>query len=150
MSSRTARFFHGGVPGLEVGDVLAGGHSRQVVDGCAICASRNAGRPTLYDPATLHPDRLYVTTDREYARHYAGTYGAGDLYDVVPLGDVLPSEEDRFPTWSVSRARVRLVVARRVHLTWEQRAVLRRRWEAADRAADTAALLALLEGMGGR
>lgn len=132
---RTSRYFHGGVPGLNAGDVLTGGHSRQVVDGCPICAGRNAGKPTLLDPPTLHPDRLYVTSDREYARHYASTYGRGDLYDVIPLDEVLDSTEDRFPTWSTTRARVRLVVARRVLLTWEQRADLRVRWDAADRLA---------------
>lgn len=71
-----ARLYHGGIPGLRPGDLIET-HPPAVVDGCPICEARAAGRDYevpglgIVDPATQHPDRVYVTTDREYARHYA-------------------------------------------------------------------------------
>lgn len=107
-----------------------------------MCQARGAGLTAVIagvgpvDPPTQRPDRVYVTTDRDYARFYASLYGRGDLYVVEPVGEAEPSEEDRFPSWTVPAARVRAVYDRCVQLTPGQRRSLLRRWTAADLAAE--------------
>jgi hypothetical protein len=135
-------FFHGGFPDLRPGDLITP-HAPNVVDGCAICAAKAAGRQPVIeglgvvDPLTERPDRVYITTDRDYARFYASKYPRGDLYTVEPVGEPEPSTEDHFPTWSVPAARVRGIYDRYVQLTPGQRRSLLRRWTAADLAALT-------------
>lgn len=126
-----ARLFHGGVPGLRLGDRLTGGHERRMHDGCAWCVARANGTAE-HDPASHHPDRVYVSTDREYARFYASLYGYGDLYRVEPIGELVPSDEDGFPSWTAESVRVVGVVARAVRLTDGERRRLLRRWTALD------------------
>ena len=125
------RLWHGGVPGLRAGDLLTGGHHRATLPGCAVCAARAAGTSPI-DAPSRHGDQVYVTTDREYARHYASLYGYGDLYRVEPVGDLTPSVEDSIPTWVTPSARVLAVYDRAVRLTWSQRRALSRTWRAAD------------------
>ena len=131
------RYFNGGIPGLKPGDLITP-HPPNVVDGCAICAAKAAGQQPfveglgIVDPLTGRPDRVYITSDREYARFYASKHPRGDLYVVEPEGDVEPSTEDHFPTWSVPAARVRSVYDRYVLLTPKQRRQLLRRWTQAD------------------
>lgn len=132
------RLWHGGVPGLGVGDLIVPGHQRKPVAGCAFCEARAAqaagGATPALDPLALHGDRVYLSTDREYARHYASLYGYGDLYRVEPLGDVQRSTEDSFETYLAASARVLAVYARAVLLTASQRRALDRAWAAADAA----------------
>lgn len=131
------RYFHGGIPGLKPGDLITP-HPPNVVDGCDICAAKAAGRQPVVeglgvvDPLTERTDRVYVTTDREYARFYASKYPRGDLYVVEPVGELEPSTEDHFPSWTVSAVRVRTVYDRYVRLTDKQRRSLLRRWTATD------------------
>ncbi|MFB7323441.1 hypothetical protein [Streptomyces sp. NPDC056190] len=135
----TLRYFHGGVPGLKPGDLITP-HAPNVIDGCAVCEARPAGRTATtaggqpIDPPTGRPDRVYITTDRDYARWYASRYWLGDLYTVEPVGDVEPSTEDPFPTWCAAAARVTSVYTRAVRLNPHQRRTLLRRWGRADRA----------------
>jgi hypothetical protein len=135
------RLFHGGVPGLRPGDLIEPGPPH-VVDGCPICAARAQGlsytTPGLgvIDPPTGRPDRVYATSDREYARWYASKYPRGDLYVIELLGDVDVSTEDRFPTWCAPAARVRSIYDRYVLLTPAQRRRMSNRWTLADAAAD--------------
>jgi len=125
------RLYHGGVPGLRIGDHIRPGHSRDDRHpGCAICEARAAGAPTPIDPASVRQDRVYVTEDREYARYHASLYGRGDLYQVATVGDVERSGEDEFPSYVCERAEVVAVYARAVILTWQQRRSLYRRWSA--------------------
>lgn len=130
--------WHGGVPGLSVGDVLAGGNTRRTHDGCPFCEARSQGAAVAgpggvaIDGPSARPDRLYVTEDREYARFYASLYGRGDLYRVDPVGDLLPSPEDHFPTFTVESARVASIYSRAVLLTRSQRRALNIRWQQAD------------------
>ncbi|MDX3239760.1 hypothetical protein PV392_29560 [Streptomyces sp. ME03-5709C] len=134
------RYFHGGTPGLRPGDLVTP-HPPNIVDGCPICAAKAEGRQPLVpglgvvDPLTERPDRVYLTTDRDYGRFYASKFPRGDLYVVEPVGPVEPSTEDRFPTWVCEAARVRTVYDRYVQLTVRQRRALLRRWTAADLAA---------------
>lgn len=128
-----SRLWHGGKPGLTPGQVLLPGHSRRIHEGCAFCAAREAGGTVagIDPPSAKHA--VYVTSDKEYARHYASLYGYGDLYTVEPVGERAVSDEDHFPTWACDSARVVAVYQRAVRLTWSQRRALYRRWEVADR-----------------
>ncbi|MDX2645064.1 hypothetical protein PV341_16125 [Streptomyces sp. PA03-1a] len=138
-----ARYFHGGIPGLRPGDLLTP-HEPNFVDGCPICTAKAAGQQPhvpglgIVDPLTERPDRVYLTSDREYARWYASLFPRGDLYVVEPVGDVEPSTEDLFPSWAVEAARVRTVYDRYVQLTRQQRRALNRRWTALDFARQAA------------
>jgi len=129
-----ARYWHGGAAGLKPGNLIKPGHTR-TVDGCAICEARANGQTATIDghavdPATGRPDRVYITTDREYARFYASMALYGDLYRVEPVGDVEPSTEDPFDTWTAASARVLAVYDRAVRLTNGQRQRLMTRWPA--------------------
>lgn len=137
------RLFHGGIPDLRPGDLITP-HPPRVVDGCPICVARANGQTAVVDgmpvdPATARPDRVYVTSDREYGRFYASRWYRGDLYVVEPVGELEPSSEDRFPSWTCEAARVRTVYQRCVLLTPKQRRALLKRWTAADLAAERAA-----------
>lgn len=134
------RLWHGGAPGLKVGDVLVPGE-RHHVDGCQVCQAKARGESPILDPLNRHEDRLYVTSDREYARFYASKYPRGDLYTVEPVSldwselvmvDV--GLEDPFPTWAVPAARVVSVYATYVQLTDRQRVALVNRWKRVDDA----------------
>lgn len=129
--------FHGGIPRLHPGDVLRGGHVRPVIDGCAICAARSAGMVAVIagqpvDPPSSHPDRLYVTTSRPYARFYASLFGAGDVYEVEPLEPLHPSDEDHFPSWLTTSARIKRVTDVAVTLSPKERRHLYRIWSKLD------------------
>lgn len=128
------RYFHGGKPGLRVGDLAIPGPPN-FLDDCPICQEVKAGRSTPFEQPTGSPDRLYITTDKAYARFYASKFPYGSLYVVKPVGELEPSTEDRFPTWKVAEAVVRSVYDRGVVLTPSQRRVLFRRWGQADRKA---------------
>ncbi|WP_406501537.1 hypothetical protein OHA04_27365 [Streptomyces sp. NBC_01590] len=135
-----ARYFHGGIPGLRPGDLITP-HRPNVVDGCPICAAKAAGEQPFVpglgniDPLTVRPDRVYITTDRDYARFYASKYWLGDLYTVGPVGELEESAEDFFPTWCAEGAVVTGVVSRAVRLTDGQRRTLSRRWLELENAA---------------
>lgn len=128
------RLWHGGVPGLRPGDVVVAGE-RHYVDGCAVCEAKQRGESSVVDPINQHEDRVYVTSDREYARFYASKYPRGDLYTVEAVGDLVESEEDPFPTWHVEGARVVSVYATYVCLTDGQRRSLLNRWRRVDEEA---------------
>ncbi|UOK18374.1 ADP-ribosyltransferase [Arthrobacter phage BruhMoment] len=125
-------YFHGGVDGLNPGDLLIPGQ-RKHHDGCPWCEARAKGEAHLGMDGPSQVEGIYFTTDRLYAKHYASLYGAGDLYRVTPVGDVQRSEEDSYDTWVAPTARVEAVVERAVRLTHKERRRLAREWEAADR-----------------
>jgi hypothetical protein len=128
----TGPFWHGGVTGLNVGDMLEPGHSRDSRHpGCEICEARARGASAI-DMASARPDRVYVTSDRDYARFHASMYGHGDLYIVEPVGELEPSAEDKFPSWTCPAARVVAVVGRGIQLTHKQRRNVYLRWAKLD------------------
>jgi hypothetical protein len=113
--------YHGGVPGKRIGDLIVPGHSRDDRHrGCPICEARANGRLGV-DPPTLHSDRVYVTANRLYARYYASLYGRGDLYLVIPEGDIERSDEDPFECYYCESARVSVVIDRSVLLRPSER-----------------------------
>jgi hypothetical protein len=117
---------------MNPGDVILHHDGRKKHPGCAICEARERGESTI-DPKSAKL-AVYVTSDKEYARHYASLWGYGDLYVVRPVGQTEPSDEDPFPSWTCEGARVVSVFQRAVRLTDSQRRSLYRRWKAADEA----------------
>lgn len=129
-------YYHGGVPYLRPGDLIGPGHDRRTHDGCPWCEARADGGAHLgIDGPSGEPDRVYATTSRLYAKHYASLWGRGDLYRVDPVGEATPSTEDTFPSITAPALRVVAVLDRAVLLTMTERRRLGREWHAADIAA---------------
>jgi hypothetical protein len=105
-------YYHGGAPGLRIGDVIEprpAGDEGHLVDGCPTCEARRRGEPLPEDDNIA--ELVYVTTDRDYARIYAAGYPRGALYRVEPLGDLVDrSEHDPAPSWGCGSARVLAVL----------------------------------------
>ena len=156
------RYYHGGIRGLNVGDMLVPSPPH-VEDGCFVCTARAEGRvvtvgewrasmvaqgrpdvarlfPGVPDDAPMDPPTaeraVYVTTIPLYALWYAARSGNGDLYLVEPVGEVTPTEEDHFASFTCESARVVSVLRRRVFLTPKERARIMLRWQRADRRAE--------------
>ena len=131
--------YHGGVPGLRVGDLIQPGHDRKMHDGCPYCEARAAektgGDRPVIDGLARHQDMVYLTPVRLYAKHYASLYGRGWLYRVEPVGELARSVEDTVETWMAPQARVVSVYDRAVQLTMSERRRLLKLWSAADEAA---------------
>lgn len=127
-------YYHGGVDGLKVGDILTPGHSRKQHDGCPWCEARANGDAHLgIDPPSERME-VYFTPNRLYAKFHASMYGRGDLYRVEPIGEVTRSTEDSMETYTAPTARIVSVYERAVLLTWSERRRLDREWAAADKA----------------
>ena len=128
--------FHGGVPGLRPGDLIQPGHERQLRDDCPWCQARarDEAGPAGIDDRTGRRDRVYATTSRLYASHYASLWCRGDLYRVEPVGDVEASTEDSIESVCTPALRVLAVLDRAVLLTDSERRRLFREWTAADKA----------------
>jgi len=128
------KLFHGGVPGLRVGDLIEPGHDRKVHEGYPWCEARVNGTTFAGMDPLSQPGRVYFTTHRLYAKHYASLWGRGDLYRVVPVGDVLRSPEDSIESFTAPALRVAAVLDRMVLLTMSERRRLFREWGIADAA----------------
>lgn len=158
------KYYHGGIAGKAVGDLLVPSPPH-VEDGCPICEARAAGRTATVgeyrrwlhglDPTRAAPvlkmladadddepmdppsrkAAVYVTSDFGYARWYAAR-SRGDLYLVQPLGAAERSAEDPFPAWTVGSARIVRVVERSVRLCRRDRREMMRRWKKADKARE--------------
>ena len=130
------KFFHGGVPGLRVGDRILSA-SRVGIFGHNLIPSN-----------PCDPTRVYVTTDYDEARSYAAIYKdlrnqtlPGDVYEVRAVGDLLSDPDYRgFDThYSCDSARVIRIAMRRVCMSKVQivRAKSRYlRWEDGSRVYD--------------
>ncbi|MCM6777904.1 hypothetical protein NDR87_31600 [Nocardia sp. CDC159] len=131
------RLFHGGVPGIRVGELIEPGHGRRRHDGCPWCEARARGESHFgMDGPSKHADLVYLTPNRLYAKYYASLWGRGDLYRVEPVGKVERSTEDSIETFTAPSARVVAVVDRAVLLTMSERRRLYREWRAADERKD--------------
>jgi hypothetical protein len=119
-------YFHGGAPGLNVGEVLV--------------PATLLGLSYQYFALehTYDPDWVYVTTDEGVAAAYASRHVTaegrslpGDLYEVQPLGEVhVDPDYDLFPEvfFRGRRARVLRRVATGVALTRAEQAQRERRY----------------------
>ena len=97
-------YWHGGAPDLKPGDTITprpADDASHLRDGCPTCEARRAGAPL--DEDDNDPSKVYVTTDRDYARIYAAGYGNGAIYRVRPVGDLEPSN-DPTPSWGCEAA----------------------------------------------
>lgn len=131
----TGPLYHGGIPSLTVGDLIEPGHTRRSHDGCPYCAARANGDSHLgIDGPSQRDDRVYATTNRLYAKHYASLWGRGDLYRVEPVGELERSTEDSIETFIAPALRVVAVYERAILLTNSERRRLLREWTAADLA----------------
>lgn len=136
---RIMRLYHGGVPDLRVGDVIEPGHARRTHEGCEFCEARAQGKTALdasgnlIDGPSQRPDRVYATTHRLYAKHYASLWGRGDLYRVTTAGAVDESTEDSFESYCAERLIVAGILDRAVLLTNSERRRLWREWGEADK-----------------
>ncbi|MGE5543859.1 MAG: hypothetical protein ACM3UW_02710 [Bacillota bacterium] len=79
--SKEKRFYHGGIPGLNKGDIL--------LPPCI------TGKSTLLEyskkidqNSVQRSDRVYITTDKQAADMYAMVYPHGDTYKVSPIGEL--------------------------------------------------------------
>lgn len=126
-------YYHGGVDGLKVGDILQPGHSRKQHDGCPWCLARENGEAHLGLDGPSQRAEVYFTPNRLYAKFHASMYGYGDLYRVEPIGEVTRSSEDSLESYTAPSARIVSVYERAVQLTWTERRRLDREWAAADR-----------------
>ena len=127
-------YFHGGVDGLNVGDILEPGHSRKLHDGCPWCEARAKGEAHLGMDGPSQRPEVYFTPHRLYAKFHASMYGYGDLYRVEPIGAVSRSDEDNIESFTAPQARVVSVLDRAVRLTMRERRKLDVDWAAADEA----------------
>lgn len=130
----TTALYHGGVPDLRPGDVIRPGNTRPVHEGCVMCEANAANKAVPGSPLTEHKDRVYLTPNRLYARHYASLYGRGDLYRVEHPTGLIRSTEDSIETWHAPVAVVAAVIERAVLLTMSERRRLLREWTEADKA----------------
>lgn len=103
-------YFHGGIPGLNVGDMIlppsVTGTTRDMADELTQLAA----------PHLIRPDMVYATTVQDVARGFAAMHPDGALYRVEMVGDVQPDPD--MPVTSVMgpSARVVEVVKARVIL----------------------------------
>jgi hypothetical protein len=127
------RLYHGGAPGLRVGDVIEPrppGDESHLLDGCPTCEARRNGEQLAEDDND--PGLVYVTTDRDYARIYAAGYPHGGLYRVEPVGELVDrSAHDPAPSWGCASARVLAVLDPLVSLSPKRVRSLVRRYELA-------------------
>lgn len=120
--------YHGGIPGLRPGDLIQPGHNRDHQhDDCPICRKRREQGADAPE-GTQHPETVYCTTNRLYAKTYASLYGRGDVYQVEPIGPLTPSTDEGDPegSYRCPLLRVKRIVDVRVTLTMKERRRLAR------------------------
>lgn len=103
------RYYHGGIKGLTRGD--------------KILPPSVTGKSTLLqyarevDPTGVQRnDRIYLTTDKKAAKMFASVYPYGDVYEVIPDGEI-ESDPDCLEdglSYQCHSATIKYVVATRV------------------------------------
>lgn len=103
-------YYHGGVVGLQPGGYI--------LPPCKTDADSSANWVPPGTPNPIRTDRVYITTDEGAARTWAALRGVGDVYVVIPLGELEPDPDCKVPglSWQVSMARVVACVERGVRL----------------------------------
>lgn len=77
----SVRYYHGGVRGLKKGDKL--------LPPCTTGSSSLLQFAREIDPnCPQRDDRVYLTTDKRWAKFYASVIPRGDLYEVIPEGEL--------------------------------------------------------------
>lgn len=112
---RPERFWHGGTPGMQPGSLLL---SRMAAEASGTDLTRYAIQ-TGYGEGVTSPERVYFSSDREFARAFAAlnvthdpvtgvVVQTGTLYEVEPLGPVEhdPDFANGGVSWCAPTARV--------------------------------------------
>lgn len=116
--------FHGGVPGLRVG---------QWILPPAVTGVKGADKYAKYDPGVYDPALVYMVTDLEQARMFAamcptgsGPGRGGDVYRVQPTIPLAldPDCHIEGSSWCASRALVLGIVSTGVRIAPYRRAVI--------------------------
>lgn len=79
------KFYHGGKPGLKVGDKIL-----------PPSVTKASGPETLHEYGSVgRVDRVYLTTEESAARMYASGHPSrrGCVYEVIPDGDLHPDDD---------------------------------------------------------
>lgn len=138
--------WHGGVGGLWRGGIIKPDMAEhRYVEGCPHCEAQRTGTWAPGEDPGTPSGFVYATSDREYARYYASRAVRGTLYR-VELADAELSNEDKFPSWRGSSARVLEVRERNITLTWAQRRRLFLRWGGTDAEFDAMVTQVLAAG----
>jgi len=100
-------YFHGGVPGLQVGDRILPPN----ISGTTRTLSEHAAQLGADSYATRR-DLVYVTTERQIARAYAAFYPDGALYRVIAVSPVDPDPDHSIPgiSWQCPEAIITQVI----------------------------------------
>lgn len=106
-------YFHGGVSGLVPGDLIEPPTSNQRAMEYRTAVDR--GKAMVGQSYVSDPGKVYMTTDLGYARVYADRH-RGDVYEVVPLGQVDKDPDHLQNCFQSFGARVVKVVERQVDL----------------------------------
>lgn len=101
--NHSVEFWHGGAPGLAVGDWIEGGRGR--------------GPGRAFDIAPHEHDRVYVTSDLWYAEKFAHQYPHGDVYRVRASGPLTRSWADGPESYTCERAEIVALHRRAVALS---------------------------------
>jgi hypothetical protein len=111
------RLWHGGFPGLKVGDFL--------LPPTESGTTRILTAPDLTSLPAGHVrrDRVHLTTDRAAGRAYAAAYPNGALYVAEPIGDTEPDPDA--PSLSIRCERARVTVVYDPCVRWAERGL---RW----------------------
>ncbi|MEV7805077.1 hypothetical protein AB0O28_19210 [Microbispora sp. NPDC088329] len=99
-----SRLWHGGVPGLQPGDLLLPPGQTGITTSSQILAALGFDpHENGVEPDRMRTDRVYLTRDREFARAYAATWtakarhgfriGCGALYVARPIGESWPDPD---------------------------------------------------------
>lgn len=94
-------YFHGGVPGLRVGQYLLPP---------TITKSKSLSD---YGAAEVHrTDRVYVTTRKSAALIYAASVKNGVIYECEPAGEIEPDPDCSLPglSWQCEKAKVLRII----------------------------------------
>lgn len=118
--------YHGGAPGLRVGDILDPHHDRPIHDGCETCRANAEAAKAGHgydgtDGPTHIKTHVYATPAKWYAKLHASLYGYGDLYRVEPIGILQVSTEDDVETIMAPTMRIVAVADRAVRLSNRER-----------------------------
>lgn len=125
-----ARYFHGGVGGLQVGDkILAPNTSREALQAhqAVVSLRRRVGQPYAADPG-----KVYFTTEPDIALTFANRR-TGDVYEVIPLGPIQRDTDYDEHTFHAGAALIKSIVRKNVNLERTEELKIRARFAAFER-----------------
>lgn len=108
------RLWHGGAPGLKVGELLlppSETGTEHSLTGHALADDVETG--------LMRSDLVYLTTDRASARAYAAAYPNGALYVAEPLGEQEPDPDA--PEIAIRCPRARITAVYDPCVRWAER-----------------------------